>query len=182
MIETQFSTEEQIEQVQCQPRCSGIVPRPSSEEPSRKRFRSLGSLVLTVLTAPVIYAGLLPMLLLHLFLAVYQAVCFSAYGIPKVKRSDYLVYGRGRLEYLNWIERLNCEYCSYGNGLAAYFREISARTEQHWCPIKHARRVKSPHSRYSRFVDYGDAEAYRRRAGHVRNDFEDLASSPQDRR
>jgi hypothetical protein len=175
MIETQSLIEEQIEYVKPQPRYS-VVSRPPSEETFPKRFRSLGSLVLTVLTGPVIYAGFLPMLLLDLFLTLYQALCFSVYGIPKVKRSDYLIYGRGRLKYLNWFERLNCEYCSYGNGLAAYFREVAGRTEQHWCPIKHARRVKAPHSRYSRFVDYGDAEAYRLRARHVRNDFVDLAT------
>ena len=51
-------------------------------------------------------------------------------------------------------------YCSYGNGLAAYFREIAARTEQYWCPIKHARRIKAAHGRYPLFFEYGDAESY----------------------
>jgi len=39
----------------------------------------------------------------------------------------------------------------YENGLAGYFREIAARTEQYWCPIKHARRIKAAHGRYPRF-------------------------------
>lgn len=115
---------------------------------------------LNVLTAPIIYSGLIPFLLLDIFLSVYQAVCFPVYGIPKVKRSEYLLFDREDLPYLNIIEKVNCFYCSYGNGLAAYFREIAARTEQYWCPIKHARRIRAAHGRYPRFFEYGDAESY----------------------
>jgi hypothetical protein len=121
----------------------------------------IGSTLLKVLTAPVIYAGLVPMLLVDLFLWVYQAICFPVYGIPRVKRSDYLELDRGDLPYLNVIEKINCAYCGYANGLASYFREISARTEQYWCPIKHARRIQAAHSRYPTFFEYGDAESYR---------------------
>jgi hypothetical protein len=120
-----------------------------------------GATVLTVLTAPIIYLGAVPMLLLDLFLLIYQAVCFPVYGIPKVRRGDYLLLDRGDLPYLNAIEKVNCAYCGYANGLAAYFREISARTEQYWCPIKHARRILAAHDRYPGFFEYGDAESYR---------------------
>ena len=116
---------------------------------------------LTVLTAPVIYALIVPLLLLDIFVTVYQAACFPVYGISKVRRSDYLVFDRHHLSYLNMIEKLNCAYCSYANGLIAYVREIAGRTEQHWCPIKHARRVIGAHPRYAMFEDYGDAEGYK---------------------
>ena len=125
-------------------------------------FRYMSSAtVLTVLTMPMIYAGWIPMMLLDGFIFVYQGVCFPVYGIPKVKRSDYLVFDRGDLPYLNAIERFNCLYCGYGNGLASYFREVSARTEQYWCPIKHARRIHAAHDRYPGFFEYGDADSYR---------------------
>lgn len=117
---------------------------------------------LVVLTAPVIYALIVPLVLLDLSVSLYQAVCFPAYGIAKVRRADFLVFDRGHLAYLNALEKLNCAYCSYANGLIAYVREIAARTEQHWCPIKHARRVIGTHPHYGAFVDYGDAESYRR--------------------
>jgi hypothetical protein len=52
--------------------------------------------------------------------------------------------------------------------------EVAARTEQYWCPIKHALRVKGVHSRSQHFFDYGDAEGYRRGIEQVRRDFEDL--------
>jgi hypothetical protein len=44
----------------------------------------------------------------------------------------------------------------------AYVREIAGRTEQYWCPIRHAKRVLAPHPHYREFVDYGDAAGYQR--------------------
>ena len=123
----------------------------------------LGANPLVILTSPVIYAGILPFLLLDLFVTVYQAVCFPIYGIAKVKRADYLVFDRHHLAYLNALEKLNCAYCSYANGLIAYVREIAARTEQYWCPIKHARRVVGAHAHYAMFDDYGEGEGYAER-------------------
>jgi hypothetical protein len=116
---------------------------------------------LSVLTAPVIYALVLPMLLLDVSITVYQQICFRAYGIPRVKRGDYFVYDRAHLAYLNLIEKINCAYCSYGNGLMAYGREVVARTEQYWCPIKHARKIMAAHPYYTGFVDFGDAQSYK---------------------
>jgi hypothetical protein len=134
----------------------------------------LQSRLMVVVTAPVIYSVLLPFLMLDLFMTTYQAVCFPVYGIPKVKRSNYVVYDRGRLKYLNLLERVNCFYCSYANGLCGYVTEIAARTEQHWCPIKHARRLASPHSRYSTFLEFGDARSYRDKVDSIRKDFSNL--------
>lgn len=114
-----------------------------------------------VISAPIIYSVLVPMLLLDLFVTIYQYICFPLYGIPRVRRRDYFVFDRAYLGYLNIIEKINCAYCSYGNGLMSYIKEIVGRTEQYWCPIKHARRVMQAHPYYDGFVDYGDAEAYR---------------------
>jgi hypothetical protein len=70
--------------------------------------------------------------------------------------------------HLNAIEKVHCVYCGYANGLIAYVREIAARTEQYWCPIKHARVVAAPHPRYRSFLDYGDAIGYRRKLPAIR--------------
>jgi hypothetical protein len=118
---------------------------------------------LVVLTAPVIYAMIVPIVLLDLAVMTYQAICFPVYGIPKVRRRDYLVFDRHHLAYLNALEKLNCAYCSYANGMVAFVREVAARTEIYWCPIKHARRVLGPHPYYQGFADFGDAEAFRAR-------------------
>jgi hypothetical protein len=112
------------------------------------------------LSAPFVYGMILPIGLLDISLTIYQAICFRLYDIPRVKRSDYIVIDRHHLAYLNIIEKLNCIYCGYGNGVISYAREIISRTEQYWCPIKHARKVVDAHSRYKTFLDYGDATAY----------------------
>ena len=129
--------------------------------------------VLVALTAPVIYAGWIPFLLMDLFVTLYQTICFPIYRIPKVRRADYIVFDREDLPYLNLIEKFNCFYCSYGNGVAAYTREVAARTEQYWCPIKHARRIKAAHERYPHFFDYGDAEAFRQGLNRLRRQYND---------
>ena len=131
------------------------------------------SRLLVALSAPVIYLGWIPFLLMDLFVTVYQAVCFPIYRIPKVRRADYMVFDREDLPYLNLIEKFNCFYCSYGNGVAAYTREVAARTEQYWCPIKYARRIRGAHDRYPRFFDYGDAEAFRQGLNRLRRQYED---------
>lgn len=116
---------------------------------------------LTLLTAPVIYALIVPILFLDVSITVYQHICFRAYGLPRVKRGNYFVFDRAHLAYLNLIEKVNCAYCSYGNGVMAYGREVVARTEQYWCPIKHARKIMSAHPYYTGFVDFGDAQSYK---------------------
>jgi hypothetical protein len=124
-----------------------------------------------LISAPFIYAVFLPLLLVDLAVTGYQGLCFPLYGIPRVRRRDYFIFDRNSLAYLNIIEKFNCAYCAYATGLANYVKEIVGRTEQYWCPIKHARRVLDVHSRYERFVDFGDAEAYRAELEAIRRDF-----------
>lgn len=146
-----------------------------------KRFASYirDSRFMILLTTPVIWACFIPIALLDVAMIVYQAICFPVYGIPKVKRSDYIRLDRRHLAYLNWAEKFNCEYCGYANGVLACATEIAARTEQYWCPIKHALRMKSMHSRYRHFFDYGDAEHYRQQIETVRRSFEDIPKSAE---
>lgn len=114
-----------------------------------------------VITAPFIYALIVPFALLDLFVSVYQAVCFPVYGIAKVRRADHIILDRHMLGYLNGLQKLNCLYCGYANGLISYVREIAGRTEAHWCPIKHSRSAADPHPHYDTFCDFGDAEGFR---------------------
>ncbi len=130
--------------------------------------------LLYILTSPLIYGMVIPLFLLDISLTLYQHVCFRVYRIPLVRRSDYLIIDRHHLAYLNAIEKLNCVYCGYGNGLIEYAREITARTEQFWCPIKHASRTLDPHLRSLKFADYGDAESYRELRQKLRSDWSDV--------
>ena len=137
----------------------------------------LRSKVRNILSIPFIWACLFPALFMDLVLSIFHTVCFTLYKIPKVKRSEYIVIDRHSLAYLNVIEKLNCVYCGYVTGLLAYVQEIVSRTEQYWCPIKHARRVANIHSRYKNFVEYGDAEKYKNELANIRNDFSDLTNT-----
>jgi hypothetical protein len=121
-----------------------------------------------LVTGPVIYFMVVPMLLLDLTVSIYQAASFPIYRIARVRRADYIVFDRHQLGYLNFIERFHCEYCAYANGLLAYCTEVVARTEQYFCPIKHARKVLGSHARYARFLDYGDAGDYHARLEQFR--------------
>ncbi|MBS4019457.1 MAG: hypothetical protein KGZ68_14615 [Dechloromonas sp.] len=142
------------------------------------------SRILVLLTAPVIYAGWIPFLVIDLFVTIYQNICFPVYRIPKVRRADYIVFDREDLPYLNLVEKFNCFYCSYGNGVAAYVREVAARTEQYWCPIKHARRIRAAHDRYPKFFDHGDAEAFQQGLNRLRRQYDDVeeVKAPASRR
>jgi len=152
---------------------------------THKRLRTgfhhyvLHSRFLVLATSPIIWMCVIPIALADLVGTVYQAVCFPIYGIPKVRRRDYLAFDRNRLGYLNFFEKFNCDYCAYVNGILGYFTEIAARTEQHWCPIKHAGCAKCEHSRYKYFVAFGDAETYRDKVEEIRRSFGDLAHKPE---
>lgn len=129
---------------------------------------------LTILTAPVIYSLIIPAVLMDVFVGIYQCICFPVYKIKKVNRSDYIVIDRHKLPYLNAIEKLNCVYCGYFNGLIAYVREVASLTEQYWCPIRHALKSKDVHHRMSHFLDYGDAENLQKRLQDLREQIQNL--------
>lgn len=139
------------------------------ERSAREAHRKLKTSVLrwlvtnrpqNLITGPLIYGMVIPLVMLDACVSFYQWACFPIYGIAKVRRSDYLVFDRRHLGYLNFIEKFHCTYCEYGNGLMSYMAEILARTEQYFCPIKHAHKILGTHSRYNRFLDYGEADAY----------------------
>ncbi|MDO8678203.1 MAG: hypothetical protein Q7R30_06520 [Acidobacteriota bacterium] len=87
---------------------------------------------------------------------------------PYFRRRACFAIDRHKLAYLNAFEKFNCLFCRYANGLIACVGEVAARTEQYWCPIRHARRTRQPHQHYDAFVDYGDSAAYRRQLPRLR--------------
>ncbi len=121
-----------------------------------------------LITGPLIYGMVVPLLLMDAFVSFYQWACFPIYGITKVRRADYFVFDRHQLGYLNFIEKFHCTYCEYGNGLMGYMAEILARTEEYFCPIKHAHKIIGTHSRYRRFLAYGEADAYEKKLEEYR--------------
>ena len=89
-----------------------------------------------IVSAPFIYAMIVPFIVLDLGISIYQFICFPLYRIPKVERRKYIVLDRHRLRYLNVIEKFNCVYCGYANGVISYARDVASRSEQYWCPIR----------------------------------------------
>lgn len=132
--------------------------------PAFLREASLASL----LVSPVIYSLFVPFALMDVWVRLYEAICFPVYGIAKVKRARYVVLDRGQLRYLNAIQRFNCNYCAYANGVVAYVREVASRTEQYFCPIKHGQPCPGAHSRYHDFLEYGDAAGYKKNSAKLR--------------
>ena len=133
-------------------------------------FRSKVSGALSYAVSPVIYSLAIPILAVDVWLTAYQWICFTVYGIPKVRRRDYIVLDRHRLQYLSRFDRLNCDYCAYANGVLAYAREIAARTEQYWCPIRNARQREAPHARYAKFLARDDSTDLPARRQRLRED------------
>ncbi len=115
-----------------------------------------------IISAPFIYGMIIPAIFFHICLEIYHQICFRLYKIKLSKPAEHFVFDRGRLSYLNWLEKLNCLYCSYFNGLMSYAREISGKTERYWCPIKHAQMIKDPHGEYGKFCDYLDGKEFRK--------------------
>ena len=121
------------------------------------------------LTMPIIYGAAIPLALFDLSVSFYQLACFPIYRIARVKRADYIVYDHHLLAYLNFFEKAHCLYCSYAVGLLAYAGEIVARTEQYFCPIKHARKVLAANPRYDSFLRYGDEADFHRKLEEFRS-------------
>lgn len=158
------------------------------EEGVRRRHRELrvrwrvflrATRPMVLLTAPVIYALIIPFVLLDLCVWIYQAICFPVYRIPKVKRADYIRIDRHHLAYLNGIQKLNCVYCGYCNGVVSWVREVAGRTEAYWCPIKHAARVEGAHGHYPGFVDFGDGEGFESGLAASRNHIRHVKGSAE---
>jgi hypothetical protein len=116
-----------------------------------------------LITGPIIYSMIVPLVITDLFITFYQLTCFPIYGIAKVRRANYIIFDRQNLNYLNFIEKFHCTYCAYGAGMIGYIGEIVGRTEQYFCPIKHARKVLGTHTRYQQFLDFGEADDYEKK-------------------
>lgn len=115
------------------------------------------------LAAPIIYGLIIPLVVFDLCITFFQATCFPIFDIPKVRRSDHIAMDHQHLAFLNIIEKAHCIYCSYCTGIISFAREVAARTEQYFCPIKHARKMLGTHERYAKFLDYGEADNFHAR-------------------
>lgn len=113
------------------------------------------------LSVPFILMMIIPLVILDFFLEIFHNVCFRLYDIPLIKRSDYIKIDRYKLKYLTLLDKINCTYCSYGNGLFHYASTIAGKIENYWCAIKHEQSkgfVNPPH--HKDFVKHNDRKAF----------------------
>jgi hypothetical protein len=119
---------------------------------------------------------IVPSIILHIFLFIYQQTAFRLYKIPLVRIKDYVIFDRKQLDYLNIIQKINCLYCSYVNWLYQYGVEIAWRTEKYWCPIKNAKKKLWEHEWEEYFADYWDAKWFKETLQSLK-EFEKLKNS-----
>ena len=114
-----------------------------------------------LISAPFIYWAWIWLVLLDIFIEIYHRTCFPLYWLELVERKKYFQYKRHKLEYLNYLQKFNCAYCSYWNGLILYVREIIAQTEKYWCGIKNMPQddlINPEH--HKDFVEYWNQKAF----------------------
>ncbi len=127
---------------------------------------------LHLLSSPLVYAMIIPALFLDIMLFIYQKVVSRVFHLEFNKRNDYIVFDRQYLGYLNVIEKFNCLYCSYFNGLMQYASSIASRTELFFCPIRHAKKIAYRHEYYDAYLIYGDGEKYQEELKELRKKFQ----------
>jgi len=109
-----------------------------------------------LLSAPFLYAMIIPTLILDISVSIFQNVCFRLWRVPLVSRRKHLVLDRHKLGYLSFLEKINCIYCGYTNGVYSYAKAVAGETERYWCPVKHQDDIPAPHQFYLEFADYND--------------------------
>jgi hypothetical protein len=98
---------------------------------------------------------------MDLWAELYHRVCFPFYRIPYLNRKEYIRIDRHKLKYLDPMQKLNCIYCGYANGLAKYWVRLFAETEAYWCGIQHKKSGSFiPPEHHADFPAYGDREAF----------------------
>lgn len=112
------------------------------------------------LSAPFIYSVIVPLVFLDISMEIYHRICFPLYGLPYVRRDKYVFIDRGRLSYLHWLQKINCMYCGYANGLLRYASEIAHQTEIYWCAILHENQPKT--KEFKDYLPYGDEKAFKK--------------------
>ena len=101
------------------------------------RYRK-ASCIRTIFAIIVLYSCIVPIVVFHVWLWIYEMVCFSTFGIPRASFRDYLILDRAKLSKLNLLQKIGCTYCSYANAFAAWAKVIANRTEIYSCAIKHS--------------------------------------------
>ncbi|MEI7515339.1 MAG: hypothetical protein WCK81_08105 [Betaproteobacteria bacterium] len=135
------------------------LPQPAPKANNQLGFIALvrRSRPINLITGPIIYSMVIPLVLLDICVSFYQATCFPVYKIGKVSRGDYIIFDRQEIKYLDWISKFHCTYCAYGVGVLAYVSAIIGRTEAYFCPIKHHNKAHLAAQTLVRYLDFDES-------------------------
>lgn len=118
-----------------------------------------------IIVIPLISTVIIPLVIMDIWMEMYHRICFPLCGIPYVKRRNYIkIIDRAKLQYLNWMQKIYCMYCGYGNGVIRYWAQIAGETEHYWCGIQHKKEshfIAPEHQK--NFSKYGDEEEFKKK-------------------
>ena len=115
-----------------------------------------------IISIPFIWMMIIPCIITDIMIEIYHRICFPLYGLPYVKRSKYIRIDRHKLKYLSLVQKINCMYCGYANGLLHYASTIAGVTEYYWCGIMHQKKNGFlPPEHHKGFLPYNDKKAYK---------------------
>lgn len=123
-----------------------------------------------LISTPFIYGMLIPMIIFHILIELYHRIVFSLYDIEYVDYKQHFIFKRYKLNKLTLLQKINCIYCEYGNGLASYIKSIIGKTEVYWCPIKNGRNKNFTHEYYNKFIDVDNVENFEFHRENMRNE------------
>lgn len=109
---------------------------------------------INLITGPIIYSVIFPLLLLDAFVWVYQYTCFPVYKIGRIDRAQFILFDRQALHYLDWVSKFHCTYCAYAVGVAAFSTAVISATEAYFCPIKHQHKAAAAVAPTVAYIDY----------------------------
>lgn len=115
-----------------------------------------------IIIIPLLTLLSIPIFILDICVEIYHRISFPLYGMKYVKRKYFIkIFDRSKLKYLNFLQKLYCMYCGYGNGVIRYWVEIANLTEKYWCGIKHKKDDSFNSLEYQKdFAEYGNKEDF----------------------
>ena len=115
---------------------------------------------INLVTGPLIYGMVVPLVFLDLSVWVYQYVCFPIYKLPRIARVQFNAFDRQELRYLDWVSKAHCSYCAYATGAAAFASAVIAATEAYFCPIKHQHKNQAARATAVPYLEFEEPEGF----------------------
>lgn len=115
---------------------------------------------INLITGPIIYGMIFPIIFLDFCISFYQWSCFPIYGIQKLSRNDFIIFDRQELRYLDWISKFHCTYCAYGVGVITFSSQVINVTEAYFCPIKHHSKTVDKNNKKFKFLEFEEPENF----------------------